>query len=179
MCAFIVKNEAGKRQIEISFHNVDCNTSYPDLLKPPSCSFNKLAINRYSFSVCFELIRQLERNADAWVRIYYNIARSHRIVKLIDFRLKICDALHFISRVPLIQFILIELRRNSNLPISCPLKENNLYNISNMIITDAVVPIYAGNMDFNFTIDFFEMQKKLIASYRVLGSIGSKNRNRG
>ncbi|XP_075167823.1 uncharacterized protein LOC142239981 [Haematobia irritans] len=179
MCAFVIKIQGAKRQFDLVVHDVACNISDPDWVKIFTCTLNKLATSRYSFGFCYELSRSLDTNAEAWIRMYYNIARSKRIVKLIDLRMRICDAFNTIQRIPMVQNVLIELRRSSNLPIECPLKKNYLYNVSNMMITDAIIPMYAGNFEFNITLDYYETRKKLGGSCKIRGSIEPKRKRAG
>ncbi|XP_075167822.1 uncharacterized protein LOC142239980 [Haematobia irritans] len=166
----MLRLQDAKRLLTLKIDNVTCPITSPELLKMTECTISELAISRYSFNVFFELQRELKRDGEMRVLLLVKGLKTVRVIKFIDFTMKICDIMASIQRMPLIQKILDEIRRSSNFPLACPLHGNYLYNLTNMIITDAVVPSYAPSNQFNVTLQFFE-SRKMVAIYQVLGSI--------
>uniref|UniRef100_A0A1I8NYB6 MD-2-related lipid-recognition domain-containing protein n=1 Tax=Stomoxys calcitrans TaxID=35570 RepID=A0A1I8NYB6_STOCA len=162
-----------KRPFNLELYNVRCNRT-AEVVKTCECKIHKLSTNRYSSNAWFELNRQLNSNAQIAMMLYYNLAKSSRIVKFIDVKMNTCDIMASLQRVPLLRNILTEIRRNSNFPLECPIKGNVMYNLTNMIVTNEIVPPYASTINFNVSIDFYEHQQQ-IATYRLSGATVPKS----
>uniref|UniRef100_A0A1I8PZV9 MD-2-related lipid-recognition domain-containing protein n=1 Tax=Stomoxys calcitrans TaxID=35570 RepID=A0A1I8PZV9_STOCA len=157
-----------KRPFNLELQSPRCNRS-ADVVKMCDCIIYRLGKNRYSSNAWFELNRQLHSNAEVAVTLYYNLAKSDRIVKFIDVKMKTCDIMSSLQRLPLMRDILTEMRRHSNFPLGCPFKGNVVYNLSNLIITKEIVPPYASTVNFNISIKFYEHQIQ-IGYYNLSGA---------
>uniref|UniRef100_A0A1I8NMP6 Uncharacterized protein n=2 Tax=Stomoxys calcitrans TaxID=35570 RepID=A0A1I8NMP6_STOCA len=160
--------EGSKRPFNVELHNISYNT-FTDLVQTINCDFKKLALNRYAVNAMFELSRNMPQDTDIEILIHYRLPKGIRTVKFLNLKLRVCDILTHVPTVPLIKEILNKLARVSNLPFSCPIHGNKMYNVTNLIVTEALFPIYAPIVNFNFTLNFFEQQTKF-AFFQVEGS---------
>ncbi|XP_013106650.2 uncharacterized protein LOC106086500 [Stomoxys calcitrans] len=158
-----------KKRRNIIFHNVTC-ICLTDLVKQSACDIRQLTNGRYGLNAMFELTHQLPATADVEILLTYKLPRGSRVVKFINLKLRICDVLVHLPTVPLVKEVLIGLSRYSNLPLSCPVKENKMYNVTNLIISDSVWPPYMPLVNFNFTLNFTNL-KKLLYTYDLRGSV--------
>ncbi|XP_075167825.1 uncharacterized protein LOC142239984 [Haematobia irritans] len=171
----LAKIQCVTRPYTVEIHNVACDIAKPNIIKLMECTVKRLNISRYSFNVWFQLHRTLKPNGEIWIRVPYRVPKSKRTVNFIDMKVKYCDIMSMVRALPVAREILNEVRRCSNFPLKCPIRGNYMHNITNMILTDTIVPIYAGFFDFNVTLDFYE-NTQLIGTYKVTGSIIPKSK---
>ncbi|XP_073811873.1 uncharacterized protein [Musca autumnalis] len=156
------KEAQAKPKTEFSFEikSLCCDVS-TDLVKRNYCHVQNLSKNKYVLNFFIELHRQLPLSTDIALMLDVRPINGQKSVKFINVKLKLCDALGNLKFNPILKSILQELFRRSNFPLSCPLKANILYNVSNMVIDDAIIPSYAPTLDYNFTMAFFEQKTEL------------------
>uniref|UniRef100_A0A1I8Q3K4 MD-2-related lipid-recognition domain-containing protein n=2 Tax=Stomoxys calcitrans TaxID=35570 RepID=A0A1I8Q3K4_STOCA len=118
----------------------------------------------------FKLSRTLPQHLEARALISIKGFTRNDTVTFLDVKMNICDLIQHVKYVPLIDQIMNKLRRVTNVPMSCPVKGNTMYNITNLVITDELFPVYAPPIHFNVTINFLD-NKKLLALYRLQGTI--------
>ncbi|XP_059223143.1 uncharacterized protein LOC131996954 [Stomoxys calcitrans] len=159
----------GKRPFTIVFHNVSCPTFDP-ICQLAECDLKKLGTSRYSLSGMFKLSRTMPEHIVGRAMIHVRGIKRNRTITFLDVKMKMCDLLRHTNYMPLVDQIMNEVRRVTNLPMSCPVEGNVMYNVTNVIITDDLFPVYAPPVYFNVTIDFFD-RNKLLALYRLQGSI--------
>ncbi|XP_075157692.1 uncharacterized protein LOC142230959 [Haematobia irritans] len=166
--------EGGKRSFNVVFHNVTCPIFDHSLMKHLECDLLKLNTSRYAFNVMFELKHNMPDNVVAAGLIHVRPSNGLKIIKFVDIKWRVCDLLWGAnSPIPLAKDIVDKVRRNSELPLSCPVLGNKMYNITNLIITTDIFPVYTPIINFNLTIDFYNSDK-FIVSYRVRGSTVAK-----
>ncbi|XP_013106651.1 uncharacterized protein LOC106086501 [Stomoxys calcitrans] len=167
-------SQSAKRNFNLELRNVSC-TPFTDLVRQLECDVRKLAPNRFGFNLMFYLNRPVPLDADLEILLQYRLPHAKRVVPLINLKLKICDVLLHVPTVPMIKEILNGLTRFSNFPLSCPVKGNVMYNVTNLIITDSICPPYAPIVDFNFTLSFYEGKQTLVI-YLLEGSTTRKTK---
>ncbi|XP_075157689.1 uncharacterized protein LOC142230956 [Haematobia irritans] len=164
-CIFSV--ECGKRPFNVHFHNVTC-PAYTSLVKLAECDVIKVAKNKYALNVMFLLDRTLPTNVDLRFLFELTPIKGTKIIRILDAKMGICDLLEHSSKVPIIRDVMNEIRRKSNIPISCPVKGNMMYNITNIILTDAQFPLYTPIVYFNISLEFLQKEIHLV-TYRLQG----------
>ncbi|XP_075144548.1 uncharacterized protein LOC142219458 [Haematobia irritans] len=93
--------------------------------------------------------------------------------KFLDITLNFCDALLQLNTIPMVNVFVRELLKTSNLPYTCPLKGNILYNVTDYELTEAAFPVYTPAIHFNFSIDYYH-NHKIFASSILQGSTYTK-----
>ncbi|XP_058982104.1 uncharacterized protein LOC131804005 [Musca domestica] len=146
--------------MNVEFLNFSCHAP-PPLVKHYNCEFHELSTSRYVFNIDFELSRKLPEHAMIAIMVHFKARDSQRVVKFIDLKLKICDVLGNINTLPVVKKVLDSLMQNSNLPMSCPIKGNFPYRITNLTISDENMIKYIPAMHFNITLIFSDRQKQL------------------
>ncbi|XP_075170562.1 uncharacterized protein LOC142242996 [Haematobia irritans] len=164
---YLAKVQAADRHFDLQLQNITCY-GHPNLLKKLICSFEKLSRNRYDVSVTFELLRQMPSNLDASALLFIRAEKAKKSIKFLDVRVKVCDLLTSVLSIPLAKEIMERVTASSNLPYTCPIKENIMFNITKVPITDDLFPRYTPPIHFNFTMNFNE-GKKLYAKFDLTG----------
>ncbi|XP_011293274.2 uncharacterized protein LOC105261921 [Musca domestica] len=169
MAHYLMAAKVKKSPFVFEIQNICCEVC-TDLVKRNYCHFDKVAPNKYALSFLIEINRQLPAATEVAFTIDVRPKGGQKAVKFVNLRLKVCDALASLKTNPMLMMILREMLQNSNLPLSCPLKPNILYNISNMMVSDEIVPSYAPTLDFNFTMIFY-LEKSNMGTIFVQGAI--------
>ncbi|XP_059225909.1 uncharacterized protein LOC131997980 [Stomoxys calcitrans] len=162
-----------KSRFNLELHSFRCNC-IAGLANTFTCNMSRLAPNRYSLSGLVELHRPMHPNAEIAIYVHYKLPTANRRIKFMDLRLKLCDVMSSVQRMPVVRNILVEIRRSSNFPLTCPFKEHVMYNLSNMIITNEIIPPYVPHHHVNVSLQFYEQQLQ-IAYYNVSGSVIPKS----
>ncbi|XP_073813431.1 uncharacterized protein [Musca autumnalis] len=153
-------NQAANRRFDFVVYNFTC-TKFVTSITTLDCDFRKLAVNHYGLNMLLMLDHQLSKDAEYHGMIHIKPKKKQTIVKFVELRLKICDTLAMqMLPIPLAKTIFNELMSKGNLPFACPIKGNVLYNVSNLEVTTEMFPSYTIIVDFNFTLNFYENQKK-------------------
>uniref|UniRef100_A0A1I8NM70 MD-2-related lipid-recognition domain-containing protein n=1 Tax=Stomoxys calcitrans TaxID=35570 RepID=A0A1I8NM70_STOCA len=137
----LTESESGKRPFHIEFYNVTCNT-HDALCKRIECDVTRLGVSRYAINVMYIMGRELPTNAEIRFLIHAKPSQGRTAIKFVDVKMNICSFLKNGANMPLLNDIMDKLRRSSNIPLSCPVKANYMYNITKAIITDELFPIY-------------------------------------
>ncbi|XP_059221321.1 uncharacterized protein LOC106081732 [Stomoxys calcitrans] len=130
-------------------------------------------MSRYSFNAMIQLSRQLPLDAELEVLLHYRVPHSKKVAKLINIRFKECNTFTALPLVPLLKNIIDKIAAHGNFPFTCPVRGNVMYNASNLIITDAILPSYMPIVQFNFTLNILN-KGKAICHYLVQGSTTAK-----
>ncbi|XP_075163371.1 uncharacterized protein LOC142236007 [Haematobia irritans] len=117
----------------------------------------------------FELTSQVPANAEVGVIIFVRVPKSRSSLKFVDVRLNICDVLRHIKSVPIIVKIVNKILEGTNLPLSCPIEGNIMYNLTDIVITDEIFPVYTPSLNFNFTGNYYA-DDNLVGTFFVKGS---------
>ncbi|XP_019892956.2 uncharacterized protein LOC109612918 [Musca domestica] len=152
-------NEAANRRYNFEVLNLTCSRRGA-VLKDMKCSFAEIATNRYSIDVYMSLTRQLAQNAEVAMKIYIQPPNGDKILQFLNVKLNICETLKRQNiAVPMIRSIVNEIMRKSNVPFSCPIVKDFVYNLTNFILTDSIFPVYTFFVNFNFTLNFMNDYK--------------------
>ncbi|XP_037826672.1 uncharacterized protein LOC119614629, partial [Lucilia sericata] len=137
------------------------------------CQVKKLAINEYGLSGKFIFTKTMSKNF--FVRFFIDTTTfsKKKLVRFIDIKMNGCDALRTKFDVPLVQQIVLEIRRTSNIPFQCPLEANIPYTFENLTISDKFLNKFLPNLNFVQEIDFYE-KDTIIGSIKTIGSILAK-----
>ncbi|XP_013106639.2 uncharacterized protein LOC106086491 [Stomoxys calcitrans] len=160
--------QTARRSFNVEIYKINCD-NFRSPMKFFNCAFTKLDTNRFASDCALMLERQLLRNAEIGIEVTYVLPKGQNIVKFLQIKLNICDALEQLKTVPLLKKLFIELIHNSNIPYTCPIKGNEVYNMTGFIISDEVFPPYTPILAFNYTVSFYENQK-LFATHHTQGA---------
>ncbi|XP_061386479.1 uncharacterized protein LOC133321407, partial [Musca vetustissima] len=132
-----------RRRFNLELHNITCE-KYGPTLEFFDCDFRKIDNNRYLVNAKFNIVRDLDQNAEIQVLAYFTPTNNvlSKAVKLFDLKLKVCEILGKKMSVPLLNQIMNEIRKSGNYPYSCPLKTNYIYSINNYSLTGDMIPAY-------------------------------------
>ncbi|XP_013106649.2 uncharacterized protein LOC106086499 [Stomoxys calcitrans] len=172
-CQNINNIESAKRPFDLILHSVEVK-NVTDLFQDWDCCLRKLAKNRYAISVMITLSRQLAKNAEIEILIHISQPNTSKIIKFLEVKLNICDALVNLKAAVLIKELFKELMGVSNLPYNCPIKGNVMYNVTDFIVVDKFFPTYTPSLHFNYTLKFYN-DRKLIGIYILKGSTVIRN----
>ncbi|XP_058981040.1 uncharacterized protein LOC131803629 [Musca domestica] len=111
-----------------------------------------LSTSRYAYNMLIEFNRDFPISTNIRLMAMYYGKPNSKAVKLFDVKFNWCDMLQHTVAVPVIKSILVEMTRSSNFPLTCPLKANYTYTIENFIITEEMLPPYAGTCNFSYDI---------------------------
>ncbi|XP_059224889.1 uncharacterized protein LOC131997680 [Stomoxys calcitrans] len=165
---------AAKKTLNVELYNLSCSY-YTELVKQFSCDFRKLATGIFALNANLVLNRSLAKNAEVAITIAVNLPGQTKKIQVLDVKLKVCDILSNMGKVPMIKKHFNELMRSSTLPILCPIKGNVLYKINNYTITNDFFPNYTPVMNFNYTVDFYESNNRLVCKYFLAGATVARN----
>ncbi|XP_059223146.1 uncharacterized protein LOC131996957 [Stomoxys calcitrans] len=138
------------------------------------CSIAKLAISHYNMGMMFELSKDMPRNMDFGLVIYVKPKKGLKYIKFMDTKVNICILLEHGMSVPMLNYLMERVTRNSNVPISCPIRGNSIYNITNVEIASDFFPSYTPIIEFNFSLNLFD-NKKRYATYIIEGETKRKS----
>ncbi|XP_059225306.1 uncharacterized protein LOC131997769 [Stomoxys calcitrans] len=158
---------SGKRPFRVEFHSVTC-TKFTTLFKHFICEVRKVEDGEYVFNTMFEFSAQLPSDTEVEVLINIKTPKARSVMKFLDIKLNICDVLTHVHSVPIIMKIVNSIIRGSNLPVSCPIEGNKMYNVTELKLSEDIFPVYTPVMDFNCTGNYYA-HKKLIGSYHLQG----------
>uniref|UniRef100_A0A1I8PQQ4 Uncharacterized protein n=1 Tax=Stomoxys calcitrans TaxID=35570 RepID=A0A1I8PQQ4_STOCA len=164
----LIARQVAKRPFWLEFHNLTCD--YASLLKQLECNFLELAKSRYSINVMLELDRQMPNSIEIRILTSTRPKTAVRNVIFTDFKLNVCELLSHVKHVPLIKEYLLELARTSNLPLSCPVLGNYIYNITNLRVSEETLPVYTQIIFFNVTLEFSDKGKKPFGTFKLSGA---------
>uniref|UniRef100_A0A1I8Q3S2 MD-2-related lipid-recognition domain-containing protein n=1 Tax=Stomoxys calcitrans TaxID=35570 RepID=A0A1I8Q3S2_STOCA len=159
--------QSAKSGFELQVHNITCK-ALTDILKHTSCDFQRVERSRYAINVMFELTRQMPSNIDVNAMLFIKAERAAKAIKFFDFRLRVCDVLTKVLSVPLAKEIMKRVTSSSNIPWSCPVKANVMYNVTNLSVSDDLFPRYTPAIYFNCTLNFYDKQK-MVAKFQLQG----------
>ncbi|XP_059223147.1 uncharacterized protein LOC131996958 [Stomoxys calcitrans] len=174
--ACLRSSSAGKRPFEVVVHNVTCST-FDSLAPLVLCDVNKLATSRYSINIWFKLSRTVP--AHIIVRGIIDVGGfGRKTVRFFDIKINVCDLLHWSSSsVFLVRQVMDIIRRNGNLPLSCPIEADKMYNLTNLVITDELFPMYTPAIHLNVTVNFYD-KEKLLVTYLLRGYTIPRNKRK-
>uniref|UniRef100_A0A1I8NHM1 Uncharacterized protein n=1 Tax=Musca domestica TaxID=7370 RepID=A0A1I8NHM1_MUSDO len=142
---------------------MSCN--HTEVVKRMDCHLAKLATDRYAVTVKFMYKDDLANDGVAHTQILVRMKRGQPVLKFLDFKVNVCDALSVSSfPIPLAKDLFDEARRTSNLPYNCPLKGNFLYYINNYTVTSETIPAYAPLMNFSLIFNIYKNNELVIAT---------------
>ncbi|XP_059217732.1 uncharacterized protein LOC131994832 [Stomoxys calcitrans] len=167
--SFCKTQAARKKPFMVKLNRVSC-PKFSDRIKYMECNWKKVATSKYNLGSIFMLNNDLDRDAEIQLKIH--ISRSGgKWLKFVDLKVNLCDALQKLLSIPLANTLLNEALQTSNVPCSCPIKGNVMYNMSNFMVSDKLFPPYTPtNLEFNCTTNYFEHQK-VIYTFIVEGGI--------
>ncbi|XP_019892954.2 uncharacterized protein LOC109612916 [Musca domestica] len=152
-----------KRHFNFLIHNVTC-LKFGSLVRTFECNFRKLQTNRYNVNISVVLERQLSKDAEFLGVIHIKPAKRITPLKFAEVRLKICETLTMQALpIPIAKTIFNEIMTKSNFPFTCPIKGNVSYKITDLELSSEMFPSYTIIVDFNFTLNFYDLQKKFIS----------------
>ncbi|XP_073812959.1 uncharacterized protein [Musca autumnalis] len=144
-----------KISYSLRIHNVTCEVCNNWVIRY-HCDLQNVTNNAYAFNFLIALNRQLPSNTDANILADVRPAGGRKVVKFLNIKMNVCNALGNMKTNPLVMIFQEKMIQHSNLPAECPIKANTLYNISDVIVSQDLIPGYAPSMDFNVTIAFYQ-----------------------
>ncbi|XP_037826673.1 uncharacterized protein LOC119614630 [Lucilia sericata] len=170
-----ISTQVPSRNFELVFDNITCMTMR-DSVKYFKCKMEKLAKNQYAFDgeIVFNKIMQ----KDFSMRYFIDAKPLSRNITLpfLDVKINGCDVLEKGFDIPILQSLVIELRRKSNVPYQCPFKANIAYAFHNLSFTDKSLKNLMPFMHFVQGLELFE-SNEIIASLKTKGSLLPKVKN--
>ncbi|XP_059219929.1 uncharacterized protein LOC131995331 [Stomoxys calcitrans] len=154
-------SQSAKRAVGLKLYNFTC-TPYSNLIVDYACTLKKWSNTEYAYSTMFKLRHQLSKNAEVEILLDAKPSTGKNLMKLIRIRISICEALNQMFSNPILKTLMIELFRTTNLPYACPINGNYMYNATDCIISDDLVPSYLVNLQFNFTVNFLENRRRFV-----------------
>uniref|UniRef100_A0A1I8PXG5 MD-2-related lipid-recognition domain-containing protein n=1 Tax=Stomoxys calcitrans TaxID=35570 RepID=A0A1I8PXG5_STOCA len=149
-----------KKQRQMVFRHVTC-IAQSDIVKHSGCDVRVLPDECAGLNVMFELNSELAVSADVQVLLNYRLINGTKVVRFLNMKTKVCDMLVHVPTVSFVKIILNGLARHSNLPLSCPVRKNIMYNITDLPLSASMWPPYMPLVHFNFTLNFTDKQKPL------------------
>ncbi|XP_075164848.1 uncharacterized protein LOC142237426 [Haematobia irritans] len=116
------------------------------------------------------MIRDLPKKTNARFVIRYSILKGSKVITFLDFNYNICDMMSHVASIPLLNEIMRIMYRDTNMPMTCPLKANTTYNVNRATVPVNLLPSYSPSGHFNFSILYHEKEVKFI-SLAVQGSV--------
>ncbi|XP_013118111.1 uncharacterized protein LOC106095420 [Stomoxys calcitrans] len=159
---------AAKRSFNLVIYNVTCN-KYAKRITRFDCTHRKVSTGCYSSDYSIMLDQTLDKDADLQFLVTFIPMKGAKLVKFLDVKINICDALSQSNSSPLLKSLLEEFKKKSDLPNGCPVKGGYLYSVANYSVDSTTLPPYAPILTFNCTVTIFEHNKR-IASIRTMGA---------
>ncbi|XP_075167401.1 uncharacterized protein LOC142239491 [Haematobia irritans] len=160
--------QTARRSFNLELHRIICS-NFSSPLKYAHCSLKKLATNRFATGLNLMLERPLLTNAEVDIEIRYKLTKFRRTVTFWKGKLNICNTLEQIALIPIVRKLFMEVIRSSNMPYACPIEGNILYNLSDFLVTEEIIPPYAPIMNFNYTLTFYD-NHTVFAIHQTQGS---------
>ncbi|XP_019892953.2 uncharacterized protein LOC109612915 [Musca domestica] len=136
-------------------------TKIGPVFKRMECFYRQVDTNRYGISVHLSGNRQLSKNAEIGMAVHLKFQKTNKVVKFLEFKFNICDTLEKQNLpVPMFKSIFNEVMMKSNVPFSCPVIKDFIYNVTDFMLTDNIFPAYTVLANFNFTMTFYNDYKK-------------------
>ncbi|XP_017844862.1 uncharacterized protein LOC108601474 [Drosophila busckii] len=112
-----------------------------------------------------------QRITNLQLTINVNITFENRIwqnyaSKTID----VCEALNGIQDQYILQMVFMQIRRKSNIPWECPIKEHIQYYIEGVAIDTSVLPQFLPHIRFKANSDFYFNKLKML-SFKSQGQV--------
>ncbi|XP_013099344.2 uncharacterized protein LOC106081722 isoform X1 [Stomoxys calcitrans] len=163
----VAPTKLSKRPFEFEINKFTWH-KFDVLVKQFECSIVKLANSKYNTGLMFELSKEMPRNLNLGLVICVKPQKGRKFIKFMDTKVNVCNLLEHVMAVPIMKYIMEKVTRNSNIPISCPLRGNYIYNITNVEISSEIFPPYTPVTEFNFTLNLLDT-KKIYATYTIEG----------
>ncbi|KNC33199.1 hypothetical protein FF38_05638 [Lucilia cuprina] len=153
---------APSRNFDLLFDNITC-MAMKNSVKYFKCKMEKFAKNQYAFDGDILFNKNMQK--DIFLRYYIDAKPLARNVTLhfVDVKMNACDALAKGFDIPILQTLIIEIRRKSNVPYQCPFKANNSYAFKNLSFTEQSLSTFMPFMHFVQGLEMYELND-IIAS---------------
>lgn len=92
-------------------------------MKNFECNVRKISANSYAYSGKMMFSKNMIKNF--YVRYYVDISpiSKKKLIHFIDLKMSVCEAIGRKFDIPMVQKLMIEIRRTTNIPYQCPFKE--------------------------------------------------------
>ncbi|XP_073811805.1 uncharacterized protein [Musca autumnalis] len=129
-----------------------------------------VSTSHYSYNQLIAFNRDMPLSTSLRLCAFAKFRPRGKFIKFMDVKFNWCDMLSHAVAVPVLGDFLKEMTRKSNYPLSCPLKANFNYSVENYSVTEEMLPIYAANIDFNFTMHYMDDKGKKLSEVCFNGS---------
>ncbi|XP_065368736.1 uncharacterized protein LOC135961170 [Calliphora vicina] len=157
-------------------NNVTC-VSFTNIIKHLECEASKVATNTYAYSGKIVFNKSINKNYSLRYLFDITTISKSKLLHFIDVKMNICDAIKVRYDIPLLQKLVIEIRRTSNFPYQCPLQPNFSYTFKNLTFSDEFLNKFLPYFHFVQHLNLYESDK-IIAGLTTKGSLLPKTKTK-
>ncbi|XP_059218119.1 uncharacterized protein LOC131994932 [Stomoxys calcitrans] len=151
-CLTTIQN--AKRPFQLIWTTYNC-TKFGERVTYLKCNLTKLA-KGYAPELWIEFQSQLSEDLDTEMIITYRLPKSPRIVKFLNHRHNLCNAIKHMQTLPFYNEGFVRIMRYTSLPCNCPIKGKTRYNITNFVFTEDLLPPFTPPLSFNYSFALYE-----------------------